>query len=87
MAVNVEVLRGKVESNASVLKRFSRRVQESGVVVRLKGERYLEREKSRNHRRVKKLGSIARKTERGATRGDDRFSEAAMEDRKKEGYF
>lgn len=31
--------------------------------------------------------SIARKTERGATRGDDRFSEAAMEDRKKEGYF
>jgi sulfate adenylyltransferase subunit 2 len=28
-----------------------------------------------------------RLTERGATRGDDRFSEAAMEDRKKEGYF
>ncbi len=26
-------------------------------------------------------------TERGATRGDDRLSEAAMEDRKKEGYF
>ena len=31
--------------------------------------------------------SIARLAERGATRGDDRFSEAAMEDRKKEGYF
>jgi sulfate adenylyltransferase subunit 2 len=29
----------------------------------------------------------ARVTERGATRGDDRFSEAAMEDRKREGYF
>jgi sulfate adenylyltransferase subunit 2 len=28
-----------------------------------------------------------RLTERGATRGDDRFSEAAMEDRKREGYF
>ena len=28
-----------------------------------------------------------RKTERGATRADDRTSEAAMEDRKKEGYF
>ncbi|MCW2570179.1 MAG: sulfate adenylyltransferase, small subunit, partial [Frankiales bacterium] len=26
-------------------------------------------------------------TERGATRADDRTSEAAMEDRKKEGYF
>jgi sulfate adenylyltransferase subunit 2 len=29
----------------------------------------------------------ARLTERGATRADDRFSEAAMEDRKREGYF
>ena len=25
--------------------------------------------------------------ERGASRADDRFSEAAMEDRKREGYF
>jgi sulfate adenylyltransferase subunit 2 len=26
-------------------------------------------------------------SERGATRADDRFSESAMEDRKREGYF
>lgn len=31
--------------------------------------------------------STTRVTERGATRGDDKVSEAAMEDRKKEGYF
>jgi sulfate adenylyltransferase subunit 2 len=31
--------------------------------------------------------AASRITERGATRGDDRVSEAAMEDRKKEGYF
>jgi sulfate adenylyltransferase subunit 2 len=31
--------------------------------------------------------AATRLTERGATRGDDRVSEAAMEDRKKEGYF
>jgi sulfate adenylyltransferase subunit 2 len=31
--------------------------------------------------------ALTRITERGATRGDDRFSEAAMEDRKREGYF
>ncbi|HET8600723.1 MAG TPA: sulfate adenylyltransferase subunit CysD [Segeticoccus sp.] len=31
--------------------------------------------------------SAARVTERGATRGDDRFSDSAMEDRKREGYF
>jgi sulfate adenylyltransferase subunit 2 len=31
--------------------------------------------------------SVARLTERGATRADDRISEAGMEDRKREGYF
>ena len=31
--------------------------------------------------------AASRITERGATRADDRFTEAAMEDRKKEGYF
>jgi len=31
--------------------------------------------------------SVTRLTERGATRGDDKFSESAMEDRKREGYF
>ncbi|HEY8544118.1 MAG TPA: sulfate adenylyltransferase subunit CysD [Acidimicrobiales bacterium] len=31
--------------------------------------------------------AVTRLTERGATRGDDRISEAGMEDRKREGYF
>ena len=31
--------------------------------------------------------AATRITERGATRADDRVSEAAMEDRKREGYF
>ena len=31
--------------------------------------------------------AATRITERGATRADDRFTEAAMEDRKREGYF
>jgi sulfate adenylyltransferase subunit 2 len=31
--------------------------------------------------------SVARVTERGATRADDRISEAGMEDRKRQGYF
>jgi sulfate adenylyltransferase subunit 2 len=38
------------------------------------------------HAVVEEVAS-ARITERGATRGDDRVSEAAMEDRKREGYF
>ena len=31
--------------------------------------------------------AASRITERGATRADDKFTEAAMEDRKREGYF
>lgn len=31
--------------------------------------------------------AATRTTERGATRGDDKFSESSMEDRKREGYF
>jgi sulfate adenylyltransferase subunit 2 len=32
-------------------------------------------------------GAASRITVRGATRADDKFTEAAMEDRKREGYF
>jgi sulfate adenylyltransferase subunit 2 len=35
---------------------------------------------------IEEVGA-SRVTERGATRADDKFTEAAMEDRKKEGYF
>jgi sulfate adenylyltransferase subunit 2 len=31
--------------------------------------------------------AVARVTERGATRADDKISEAGMEDRKRQGYF
>jgi sulfate adenylyltransferase subunit 2 len=31
--------------------------------------------------------TLANVSERGATRADDKFSETAMEDRKREGYF
>lgn len=37
--------------------------------------------------RVIEETAIARVTERGATRADDRISEAGMEDRKRQGYF
>ena len=38
-------------------------------------------------RRSSPRSAASRITERGATRADDRFSETAMEDRKREGYF
>ena len=45
------------------------------------------RSDARNAHDVVDEVAATRVTERGATRGDDRVTEAAMEDRKKEGYF
>jgi sulfate adenylyltransferase subunit 2 len=46
----------------------------------------VESEADTNEKVVAEIAA-SRLTERGATRGDDKVSEAAMEDRKKEGYF
>lgn len=43
--------------------------------------------RARTTDQVIKETSIARTSERGATRADDRISETGMEDRKREGYF
>ena len=62
-----------------------------GVRYRTVGDATLHRRRSARTRTrwTKVIDEVAatRITERGATRGDDRVSEAAMEDRKREGYF
>src|SRR5690606_12975234 len=45
------------------------------------------RSQARTIEEVIEAVAAARLTERGATRADDRFTDAAMEDRKREGYF
>ena len=47
-AVRVEVRRGKNESSASLIRRFSRRGQGLGLVRALRKRRYYVREKSKN---------------------------------------
>jgi sulfate adenylyltransferase subunit 2 len=42
---------------------------------------------AKNPHEVIEETAVSRVSERGATRNDDKFSEAAMEDRKREGYF
>ncbi len=59
MATNVEVARNNNESSANVIRRFTKRVQGSGVLQRVRSERYYSRIKSRNVQkfaRLKKLG-------------------------------
>jgi ribosomal protein S21 len=43
----IEVKKNSNENNASVLRRFSRRVQESGIIHKVKGGRYNDRKESK----------------------------------------
>jgi ribosomal protein S21 len=61
MTSNVELKKNKNENNLSVIKRFTRKVQESGVLQRVRSIRYLEREKSSNVRKAKRLVSLKKR--------------------------
>lgn len=61
MAKNVEVVRNSNESTANLIRRFTKRVQGSGIVQRVRGGRFSERVKSRNVQRVKRLKKLEKK--------------------------
>ena len=58
MAVNVEINRNANETSLSILRRFTKRVQGSGVLPRVRGIRYHERIKSENVKKNKKLTKL-----------------------------
>lgn len=59
--VNVEVVKGANENNLSVLRRFTKRVQSSGVLPRVRSKRYSQHLPSRNTRRAKHLNFLKKK--------------------------
>ncbi len=63
MATNVEVVRNGTENPLGLLRRFTKRVQGSGVLPRIRGERYHERVLSHYKTKMKTLESIARRTQ------------------------
>lgn len=63
MATNVEVSRNPNENPMSLLRRFTRRVQGSGVLPRVRGERYHSRTLSHYKTKMKTLEKIARREE------------------------
>lgn len=63
MTVNIEVTKGANENNLSVLRRFTKRVQGSGILPRVRSKRYSERIKSKNVRRAKTLTRIKKREE------------------------
>lgn len=59
MAINVQIEKNQNESSANVIRRFTKRMQGSGVVPRMRKIRYHARTKSENVRqeaKLKKLG-------------------------------
>lgn len=63
MAVNVEVEKTGTETSASLLRRFSKRVLGAGIIQRVKGGRYKERNQSKYKIKVKTLNTINRHKE------------------------
>lgn len=61
MAVNVKVEKNNNESSANVIRRFTKRVQNAGIITRMRGERYHNRVKSDNVRRSARLKKLAKK--------------------------
>ncbi len=61
MATNVQVEKNNNESSANVIRRFQKRVQNSGIVRRLRDERYHKRVKSENVRRDARLKKLSKK--------------------------
>ena len=61
MTLNVQVEKNTNESSANVIRRFTKRMQGSGVVPRMRSERYFARDKSSNVRREARLKKLSKK--------------------------
>jgi len=61
--INVQVERNPNENNTSIIRKFTRRVQESGVLNRVRGLRYHERSASTYVQKKKTLKKITRQEE------------------------
>lgn len=61
MPVNVQVTKNEKESSANVIRRFTKRMQNAGIVRRMRDNRYYERTKSDNVRRTSRLKKLAKK--------------------------
>ena len=61
--INIEVTKGGNENNLSVLRRFQKRVQNAGILMKVREKRYTERTKSENVKRAKTLSYLKRKDE------------------------
>ncbi|HNW71688.1 MAG TPA: hypothetical protein PKZ36_00230 [Candidatus Paceibacterota bacterium] len=59
----IEVRKNPNENNASVLRRFSRRIQESNIIQKVKNSRYNERQESKLKAKKSALKRMAKRKE------------------------
>lgn len=61
MAINAEVTQNEDESSTSILRRFTKRVQGSGVLPRVRAQRFFERPQSKYKRKTSVLKRLERR--------------------------
>ncbi len=59
--INLDVTKNQAEKNNTLLRRFTKRVQESGIIKRVRGIRYKDRNKSPYVNKKKTLASLERR--------------------------
>lgn len=64
MAINIEVEKNSGESNANVLRRFTKKVQGSGVLPKVRSKRYSGRKLSHYKTKMKTLEGLKRRADR-----------------------
>ena len=63
MAINVQIEKNNNESSANVIRRFTKRVQGSGIIPRMRKNRYFTRKKSENVRKAGRLKMLKKKAD------------------------
>lgn len=61
MAINIEVTKNANESTSNLIRRFTKRLQNAGIVPKMRSKRYYERIKSRNSGKKDRLRTLKRK--------------------------
>ena len=61
--INVELKKNEHENATNLIRRFTRKIQESGIIIKVKGKRYAERPMSKLSEKVVALRRIARRAE------------------------
>lgn len=61
--INVEITRNGTENSMSILRRFTKKVQSSGILPRVRSIRYNQRDLSHYKVKVKTLKALKRKAE------------------------